>query len=78
MLDVDTRNDKSFKDTRQTNDSWNDFRSLMMDEQRRQKEIKQLLKVLQDHMANIQNYYARRLQKALFSTSAFLLTATEM
>lgn len=78
MLDADTRSDNSFKDTRQTNDRWNDFHSLMMDEERRQKEIKRLLKVLQDHMANTQSYYARRLQKSLFSTSAFLLTATEM
>lgn len=52
MLDVDTRYDNSFRDMRQTNDRWNDFHSLMMDEEQRHKEIKQLLKVLQDHMAN--------------------------
>lgn len=60
MLDVDTRYDNSFKDTRQTNDRWNDFHSLMMDEEHRHKEIKQVLKVLQDHVANKQELIMSR------------------
>lgn len=55
MLNVDIRYDNSFKDIRQTNDKRNGFHSLMMDEEQRHKEIKRLLKVLQDRMANKQS-----------------------
>jgi len=55
MLDVDTRYDNCFEDMRQTNDRWNDFHSLMMDEEQRHKEIKRRLKVLEDHVANKQS-----------------------
>lgn len=54
MLDADPKYDSAFRDRRQTNDRWNGFQSVVMDEEQRREEIKRLPKVLYNHMANNQ------------------------